>query len=239
MKKIIIFLGITLLVGLSGCTSSTAPETTQDAAPDLTTLYAQVCEVKEGPCTNMMCSLQSSGIYQCAEGVAQVGQNCAPAKSLDDVISQYQICGKENATALSIFNYGQSLETINSGMTPAELETKIKEETAIVENGGTSSFLSTMLATAGGMVLGGMISNALFNRPNAMPPARPASAYEQPLNKDQLNKAKTDTAANSSKVQNAVKQSRTNAAKKSSTSSQNTKKTNTTNSTKSTIKKRR
>lgn len=222
MKQLFL-LGALFSIGfLSACTDATTP--TQDASlPDLTTLYAQVCETKDGPCAPMVCSLQSAGGYVCAESVASVGTLCSAQKTMDDVITSYQICGKENADKLSIFSYGQTLETVNSGMTPAQLEQKITEETAVVENGGSSSFLTTMMAAAAGTVIGGLVSNALFGQKNAMPPSRPASAYEQPMNKSSLDQAKTDTKANTAKVQQAVKQSRAKAA------SSNTKKTNTTN----------
>lgn len=222
MKKIFAYIVLLGAFFLSACTDPTAP--TEDASlPDLRTLYAQVCETKDGPCTPMMCSLQAAGGYMCAENVASVGTLCSAQKTMDDVISSYQICGKENAEKLSIFSYGQTLESINSSMTPAQLEQKIAEETAAVEKGGSSSFLSTMMAAAAGAVIGGLVSNALFGQKNAMPPARPASAYEQPMNKSSLDQAKTDTKANTAKVQQAVKQSRAKAA------SAATKKTNTTN----------
>ncbi len=220
----------------AGCSLDPTKTTETSALPDLTSLYAQVCEVKEGPCSPMMCSMQASGAYQCAENIAQIGQNCAPAKTMDDVITSYQICGKENGAALSIFSYAQTLENLHADMSPAQLEQKIKEETAAVENGGTSSFLSTMLATAGGMMLGGLISNALFGQRNAMPPMRPASAYEQPLTKSSLDAAKADTKANTAKIQNAVKQARS----KASSSGNTTKKNNTSgNKTQKSVKKRK
>lgn len=205
MKKILI-LAIGLL--LTACVSNPDP-IVEEPPIDLTNLYAQVCEKKEGPCTKMMCALKNK-TYHCAENIGAMTENCGVTHPLDEIITQYKICGTENAEPLRIFNYAQNLEALSHG-TPAELEKKIETEVAKVESGGSSNFLGTVMASAGGAVIGGLISNALFGRSNAMPPRAPASGYEQPLNKNSFAATKDSVATNDA----IVKDSATKTQKKS------------------------
>lgn len=230
MKKIL-FLVASVFI-FSGCTPQ-IPENSDANIPavefgdaiDLTNLFAQVCETKDGPCKNISCTLIED-IYTCYENVSKREEGCSSVKTKDDVIAKYKICGlgfsdsgkKLDAEKYSIFNYGQSLELLEmGGDTPAEFEQKIKEETQIVEEGGMSDFLSTMMAVAAGSIIGGMISNALFNRNNAAPPRSAATHKEEPFDKKKLDDTKKSTSENSSKIKDSVsktKQKSANTAKK-------------------------
>ncbi len=206
MKKIFIISVLTL--SLYGCGEPAEP------VADFTNLYSQVCETKDGPCFKMTCNLKEE-TYRCAESISKIGKDCGEIKSMDSVMEKYQICGLENSEKYKIFNYAQNIEALSHAETPAELEKKIKEETAIVESGGSSSFLNMFMASMGGAIVGGLISNALFNRPMAMPPKTPASGYSQPFKKEDLNKAKSAVESNSSKVKKSVTSTKKKSLKKS------------------------
>lgn len=227
------------LITLTGCTPD-LPSENEESVPDLTNLYAQVCENLDGPCMSMMCQLQTD-TYICSESIADRNKNCTTEKSLDDIISKYKICSSDEAKdSLSIYSYGQTLESVTLADTPAQLQQKIEQETEKVENGGTSDFLSTMLAVAGGSIIGGMISNALFGQNNAMPPARASTVNEQPFKKEDLDKAKEGTKENNNKVKEANSKTKTQAKNSSSKkNSSNSQKKSTNTKKKSSSKKRR
>lgn len=231
MKKFLFLIPLLLFTSCSGNTSDNS--VSADGLVDLTNIYAQVCESKTGPCKNMACNLQDL-TYFCSESIANINKNCSVEKNLDDVITSYKICGEENPDNLKIFNYGQNIESISLADTPEELEQKIKEETEVVENGGTSEFLTTMLAAAGGTIIGGMISNALFNRNNAFPPKMPNSAYEQPLDRDSLQKTQEETSKNNEKIKKSTEATK----KKSINNKKSTTKKTTKKSTKKSKKRR-
>lgn len=211
MKKILL-IGAGLVL-FAGCTPEIPAESGENIpavefgdAVDLTNLFAQVCETENGPCKNISCSLVGD-TYSCYENISKRTENCSSVKTKDEVISKYKICGLEgevNPEKYSIFNYGQSLELLEMGGTPVEFEQKIEEETAKVEDGGTSDFLSTMLAVAGGSILGGMISNALFNSNSAIPPRSVATHKEEPFDKKKLESTQKSTSDNASKIKDSV-----------------------------------
>ncbi len=213
------------LVFFAGCGPQVDPvEEIKDVefgeAVDLTNLFAQVCESKDGPCVIMQCAL-SEITYTCAESVAGMTKNCATAKGKDEVITEYKICGFESSEIsekYEIFNYGKSIELLQMAETPAQFEQKIAEETQKVEEGGSSDFLGTMMAVAAGSILGGMISNALFNSNSAMPPRSVATHKEEPFNKKKLQDSQKKTSENSGKIKDSVSktkaQSKVNTQKK-------------------------
>jgi len=227
MKKIFFLIASVFI--FSGCTPNipaeeNIPDVEFGDAIDLTNLFAQVCESENGPCKNISCTLIED-TYSCYENVSKRAEGCSSIKTKDDVISKYKICGlgfsdsgeKLDSEKYSIFNYGQSLELLEMGKNPAELQKKIEEETQIVEEGGTSDFLSTMMAVAAGSIIGGMISNALFNQNNAAPARSIATHKEEPFDKKKLDNAKKTTAENSSKIKDSVsktKQKSSNTAKR-------------------------
>lgn len=227
MKKLLL-LGAGLFL-FSGCTPEIPAEEDIPAvefgdAIDLTNIFAQVCETESGPCKNISCTLIED-TYSCYENVSKREEGCSAVKTKDEVISKYKICGlgfsdageKLDAEKYSIFNYGQSLELLEMGGTPAEFEQKIEEEVQAVEDGGTSDFLSTMMAVAAGSIIGGMISNALFNSNSAAPPRSAATHKEEPFDKKKLDDSKKSTSENSSKIKDSVsktQQKSSNTAKK-------------------------
>ncbi len=219
---------------LSGCTTPEIPtETAIDSSlPDLTNLYAQVCEVSSGPCIPMQCELKES-TYICAESISDRTKSCSEPKYLDEIFSQYSICGEEKQTVekLKIFSYGSTLESVTLAKTPDELEKKITEETEKIENGESSPFMDMMMGAIAGSVIGGLISNMMFGQKNAMPPARPPMTNERPMNKADLDKTKTDTKKNNDTLKKANSQtkaiSKNRAEKKKATQKKATKKKST------------
>jgi hypothetical protein len=226
------------IIFLTGCTPD-IPSENEENLPDLTNLYAQVCENVNGPCISMMCQLEAD-TYICAESISDRTKACSQEKTLDDIINKYKICGDEKIETLSIYSYGETLESVTLAETPAELQQKIEQETEKVESGGTSDFLSTMLAVAGGSIIGGMISNALFGQNNAMPPARASTVNEQPFKKEDLDKSKEATKENNEKVKQANSQTKTKAkASSNKKKSSNSQKKSTNTKKKSSSKRRR
>ncbi|MFN7160721.1 MAG: hypothetical protein ACK4NC_03880 [Candidatus Gracilibacteria bacterium] len=205
MKKI--FLSLTALFLLTSCGSSTSTAET----PDLTNLYAQMCESGKGPCSVMQCT-DTAGTYKCAESVAKLNTDCSATKNHDEIMSAYQVCGTASGSTLAVYNYSQKLVPEFQTMTPDELKAKVDEEVQKVEQGGTSPFLQTFLTSVGGAIVGGMIANAIFGRSYAMPPARTASEYSRPIDKNSLSQVKTDAAQKSSGLSQAVTQSKAKAA---------------------------
>ncbi len=199
------------LLLFSGCTTPDIPqEDPIDASlPDLTNLYAQVCETSSGPCTPMQCEL-TENTYICAESISDRTKECSEPKYFDDIFSQYSICGTDKNTVekLKVFSYGSTLESVTLANSPDELEKKITEETAKIENGGESQFMNMMMGAIAGSVIGGLISNMMFGQKNAMPPARPAMTNERPMNKADLDKAKTDTKKNNETLKKANTQTK-------------------------------
>lgn len=231
---------------LSGCTTPDIPtdtEPTIDASlPDLTNLYAQVCEASSGPCIPMQCELTDS-TYICAESISDRTKSCSEPKYLDDIFSQYSICGAEKETVekLKIFSYGSTLESVTLANSPDELEKKITEETEKIENGEDSPFMDMMMGAIAGSIIGGLISNMMFGQNNAMPPARPAMTNERPMNKADLEKTKTDTKKNNDTLKKANAQTKAVAKNRADKKQSTTKKSTTKKSKKksSTRKRRR
>lgn len=246
MKFFLSFFLITLTV-FSGCSTPEIPadDEIDTSLPDLTNLYAQVCESSSGPCIPMACQLEAD-TYTCAESISDRTKECSSVKTLDDVFSKYVICGKEKSIveALQVFSYGATLESVTLADSPDALEQKIEEEKAVVEEGGSSDFLSTLMAAAAGSIIGGLIANAMFGQNNAMPPARPDTVNERPMNKEDLKKAEADTKANNKKLENSKKQTKTQAQKRAQKRADKKraaeqKKSSTTQKKKSSSKKRR
>jgi hypothetical protein len=215
-KKILLGAIFSSVLLFSGCSTGVDGDVVDSSLPDLTNLYAQVCESKSGPCLSMSCQLEGIS-YICAESISDREKKCSSEKSLDDIFKKYKICGNDQSfvEGLDIYSYGPTLESVTLSETPEKLEQKIKEEKEVVENGGTSDFLSTMMAVAGGSIIGGMISNAMFGQKNAMPPARPEMSNERPMNKESLKKAESETKANNEKVKSANKQTKSQSQKRS------------------------
>ena len=65
--------------------------------------------------------------------------------------------------AYQIFNYSEKKNEFFTSMTPTELEAKITEEMAIIEEGGDSEWMWTFLASAGWALLGWIIANKMRN----------------------------------------------------------------------------
>ena len=197
----------------SGCTPDIPTDSEQDieidaSLPDLKNLYAQVCESSSGPCIPMQCELTDS-VYICSESISDRAKHCTAPQYLDDIFSQYSICGeKEAVEKLKVFSYGSTLESVTLANSPDELEAKIIEGTERIESGEDSPFMDMMMGAIAGSIIGGLISNMMFGQKNAMPPARPAMTNERPINKADLEKTKEDTKKNNEKLKNANSQTK-------------------------------
>ena len=233
--------GVSAMLALflfSGCTPDIPTSSEQDieidaSLPDLKNLYAQTCATSSGPCIPMQCELTDS-VYICAESISDRTKHCTDPQYLDDIFSQYSICGeKETVEKLKVFSYGSTLESVTLANSPDELEAKITEETEKIENGESSPFMDVMMGAIAGSIIGGLISNMMFGQKNAMPPARPAMTNERPMNKEDLEKTKEDTKKNNEKLKKANAQTKAvskqqakkkNASNKKATQKKNTKK---------------
>lgn len=234
VKIVSLFLSIFIL---AGCTLSSSNQSSE-AQPtiDYSNLYAQICETKNGPCTNVNCSLRID-TYQCAESISNIGNNCHGTMKFDEVMDKYQICGDNifQYDGYQIYMYAQSLDALMHG-TPAEVEKKLEEELQTVNSGGSSSWMSTLLASAGGAILGGFIADKLFGNSYAVPPKASAnSAYCSPLTSDSLEKTKQQTSQRTLSAAQDIQKTKTNAQQKSTT----TNKTSSTSQSKTFRKRRR
>ena len=212
MKTAVKILFVLNILFLSGCSTPNIPSDDIEidkSLPDLTNLYAQVCETSNGPCIPMQCELIDS-VYICAESISDRTKECSEIKYFDDIFTQYKICGKEKETVenLKIFSYGSTLESVTLAENPDTLQKKIEEETQVIENGGSSPFMNSLMGAVAGSVIGGLIANAMFGQSNAMPPARPDIVNERPINKEDLDKAKSETKKNNEKLKKANSQTK-------------------------------
>ncbi len=210
--KFSLFTLVCSLLLFSGCSTPDIPSDDIEidkSLPDLTNLYAQACEKSNGPCVAMQCELTDS-VYICAESISDRTKECSNIKYFDDIFTQYKICGKEKEIVekLKIFSYGSTLESVTLAENPDALQKKIEEETQIVEDGGDSPFMDIMMGAIAGSVIGGLISNMMFGQSNAMPPARPAMTNERPMNKADLDKAKSETKKNNEKLKKGNSQTK-------------------------------
>ncbi len=204
------------LLFFSGCSTSPLPNNPHDTSlPDLTNLYAQVCETSSGPCTPMQCELTNT-TYICAESIADRSKYCSTPKYFDDIFSQYSICGdnKETVEKQKVFSYGSTLASVTLADSPDELQEKIQHGTEQIENGEDSPFMDVMLGTIAGSVIGGLVSHMLFGQNNAIPPARPSMVNERPINKSDLEKIQTDTKKNNETLQKANTQTKSESKKR-------------------------
>jgi len=166
MKYLLLFSTLFLLASCG----STPTETTQsppapainDTAPDVKTIWTQVCKDTNSSCKQLLCNKNTEAVFVCSDSMETVS-TCGAVQKYDEIVDKYQICSTTpELLTHSIYNYSESKNEYFTSMTPAELESKLKEETAKVEAGGTSDFLGPFLASMGGALVGGMIANALF-----------------------------------------------------------------------------
>lgn len=174
---------------------------------DLNNFFAQVCESWDWPCKVMQCNLNEE-IYSCAESISWIWKNCSSVKKFDDVISSYKICWEENSEDLKIFNFSQKLDENFSKFTPNELSSKITDELKVVEDWGSSDFLTNLMTSAWWALIWGLIANKLFWSSNAMPPLMDKWSISEPLNKDSLNKAKAENKTTQSNLKNNISSSK-------------------------------
>lgn len=168
-----IFLSLALLALAScGWNTETAP-IVEDANPDVKTLYVQSCENKDSSCKQLLCNKDNQNIFVCGEWIIP-SEKCGEEKSFDEIVNKYKICS-DNADLLknSIFNYSEKPNKFFEEMSPSDIEAKIAEETAKVEEGWESEWLWTFLASAGWALIWGLIANKLFWGWNAQVPQRP------------------------------------------------------------------
>ena len=216
--RFLILLFIPVLLGLSACGGIEKLDTPEI---DLSTLYSQICQSDKGPCKTSMCVLNEDGnAYKCAESLSGMNRNCSSTKNFDEVIDSYQICGIQDPDSYKIYAYSQKHTEIFSEYTPAELSEKIETESKVVESGGNSDFMSTLLTAAGGAIIGGMIANKLFGTPQARPNFGAKSGYSRTADKSTLNRLKSDAKSNQSSLNKSINSSKktmkSNASKKKS-----------------------
>ena len=229
MKKIII---LASLLFLASCwtNNETTVEVPVDPSPDVKTLYVQTCKNKDSSCKQLLCSKNSDLIFVCSDSIT-ASKNCSEQKSFDNIVEKYKICS-ENKELLtnSIFNYSEKSNEFFEKMTPSELEKKIEEETAKLENWWESEWMWSFLAAAWWALLGWIIANKLFWWNSAQVPQRPNNIENnRTFNKNSLAETKKEatkeTTARNTKREETKKQiaNSKNQAKKSTPKKRKTK----------------
>lgn len=231
-------MSLLLLASCGG--TSTSQETVEiptDVNPDVTALFVQACENKDSQCKQLLCS-KEDGKFNCSENPLAENTNCSAEKSYDEIVTSYKMCWEDTSLhTYQIFNYSEKKNEFFTSMTPTELEAKITEEMAIIEEGGDSEWMWTFLASAGWALLGWIIANKMFGWASAQVPQRTNTENNRTVNKasftETKDQSKTETQTRTEK-RKAEFQKRVDAAKSKINSA---KKTTTTK--KSTSRRRR
>lgn len=231
MKKILLVLS---LLTLASCWNSTenAP-VVEDTNPDVKTIYVQSCENKDSSCKQLLCNKNDKTVFVCWDSITP-SENCSEEKSFDKIVNKYKICS-ENKDLLknSIFNYSEKSNKFFEEMTPSEIEIKMAEETAKVEEGGESEWLGTFLASAGWALIWWLIADKLFGGWSAQVPQKPNNIENnRSVTKDSLAKTKEQSKTETSqrvekrkaeiqktRAERKLKESKAKQSKKSSSSS--------------------
>ena len=231
MKKI--FLVLSLLT-LASCWDSIENDpVVEDTNPDVKTIYVQSCENKDSSCKQLLCNKNDKTVFVCWDSITP-SENSSEEKSFDKIVNKYKICS-ENKDLLknSIFNYSEKSNKFFGEMTPSEIEIKMAEETAKVEEGGESEWLGTFLASAGWALIWWLIADKLFGGWSAQVPQKPNNIENnRSVTKDSLAKTKEQSKTETSqrvekrkaeiqktRAERKLKESKAKQSKKSSSSS--------------------